>query len=62
MLGTFIVYNIFYILQCPYIKREASVAPKEKAPAVTGAFGQFFCSVEATRVRRGLEGKKNQPN
>ena len=38
MLGNFIVYDIFYILQCLYIKREASVAPKEKAPAVTGAF------------------------
>lgn len=32
MLGTFIVYDIFYILQCSYIKREASVALKEKPP------------------------------
>lgn len=32
MLGNFIVYDIFYILQCPYIKREENVALKEKAP------------------------------
>ena len=61
MLGSFIVYYIFCILQCLYIKREASVAPKEKAPAVTGAFLEDSFSIpwKPRAFGGGLRGKKS---